>query len=167
MAHDVLRLPYTQVLYQKPVAAITKGGWPMPPTTASWLKGRKGTPFIGIGPLESEILAIIWERKRVTVRDVYETLRERRQIAYTTVMTVMGNLVKKGLLSQDRGAVAYVYVPAIPGDEVATMVLDSVIERLFGGRANVALAHLLGLEGDISPQQAEKVRAYAAKHFAA
>ena len=139
----------------------------MAPTTPRWLKSTKGTPFTGIGPLESEILSIIWERKRVTVRDVYETLREQRQIAYTTVMTVMNNLVKKELLTQDRGAVAYVYVPAIPGEEVASVVLDSVIERLFRGRANVALAHLLGLEGDISPEQAEKLRAYAAKHFAA
>jgi predicted transcriptional regulator len=139
----------------------------MAPKTPTWLKGTKGTTFIGIGPLESDILAIIWERGRATVRDVYETLRGQRQIAYTTVMTVMNTLVKKELLTQDRTATAYVYVPAIPGDEVATVVLDSVVERLFRGWANVALAHLLGLQRDISPKQAEELRAYAAEHFAA
>ncbi len=59
----------------------------MAPSTQTWLKGTKGTPFTGIGSLEADILAIIWEFDRVTVRDVFETLRERRQIAYTTVMT--------------------------------------------------------------------------------
>ena len=95
----------------------------MEPTNLKWLKGTKGTPFMGIGSLEADILAIVWDDKQATVRDVYETLREQRQIAYTTVMTVMNNLVKKGLLSQDRAAIAYVYKPAIPGDEVADTIL--------------------------------------------
>jgi predicted transcriptional regulator len=77
------------------------------------------------------------------VRDVYETLREQRQIAYTTVMTVMNNLVKKGLLSQDRSAIAYVYKPAIPGDEVADAILD------------------------LDSAQEEELRRYAEEHFAA
>ncbi len=92
-----------------------------------WLKSTKGAPFTGIGSLEADILAIIWERQRATVRDVYETLREQRTIAYTTVMTVMNNLVKKELLTQDRTSIAYVYTPAIPGNEVASTILDSVV----------------------------------------
>ena len=126
-----------------------------------WLKSTKGAPFTGIGSLEADILAIIWERQRATVRDVYETLREQRTIAYTTVMTVMNNLVKKELLSQDRTAIAYVYTPAIPGNEVASTILDSVVQRLFRGRANLALSHLLGLKRDLNPEQAEELRKYA------
>ena len=61
---------------------------------------------------------------------MYETLRERRTIAYTTVMTVMNNLVKKHLLAQDKTAIAYVYTPAIPGREVAQTVLESVVHKL-------------------------------------
>jgi len=136
-------------------------------TNLTWLKSTKGTPFMGIGSLEADILAIIWEDKQVTVRDVYETLRERRQIAYTTVMTVMNNLVKKGLLAQDRSAIAYIYKPAIPGDEVADAILDSLIERLFSGRTNLALSHLLGLRGDLDSAQQEELRKYAEEHFAA
>jgi len=61
-----------------------------------------------MGTLEADILAIIWECERATVRDVYETLLKQRQIAYATVMTVMNSLVKKELLSQDRTGIAYV-----------------------------------------------------------
>ena len=69
-----------------------------------WLRSTKGAPFTGIGSLEADILAVVWEKDETTVRAVYETLRERRTIAYTTVMTVMNNLVKKHLLDagQDR-----------------------------------------------------------------
>jgi predicted transcriptional regulator len=139
----------------------------MEPTTPKWLKGTKGTPFIGIGPLEADILAIIWERERVTVRDVYEILRLQRKIAYTTVMTVLNNLVKKGLLTQNRASTAYVYTPAITGNEVAGTILDSVVERLFRGRSNQALSDLLGLKRDLSPGQAEDLRKYAEEHFSA
>ena len=139
----------------------------MESTTSAWLKSTKGAPFTGIGPLEADILAIVWERERVTVRDVYEPMREQRQIAYTTVMTVMNNLVKKGLLTQDRTGIAYVYTPAITGDEVASTVLDSVVQKLFCGRANLALSHLLGMERNLDSEQAEELRKYAEKHFAA
>ena len=132
-----------------------------------WLKSTKGAPFTGIGSLEADILAIIWESKQATVRDVYETLREQRQIAYTTVMTVMNNLVKKELLTQDRTAIAYVYTPAIPGNEVASTILDSVVQRLFRGRSNVALSHLLGLKSDLDPTQTAELCKYAEEHFAA
>lgn len=137
------------------------------PRSPKWLRSTKGAPFTGIGSLEADILAIVWEFDRTTVRDVYETLRERRQIAYTTVMTVMNNLVKKGLLTQDKANIAYVYTPAIPGREVAHIVLDSVVDRLLRGQNNVAVSHLLGLDGELTPTQLEELRSWARERFAA
>ena len=115
--------------------------------------------------LEADILAIIWERKQATVRDVYETLREQRQIAYTTVMTVMNNLVKKELLTQDRTAIAYVYTPAIPGNEVASTILDSVVQRAVPRPGQPRALAPARAEGDLDPEQAEELRKYAAHHI--
>ncbi len=139
----------------------------METTTPQWLKGPRGTPFTGLGSLEADILAIIWERERVTVRDVYETLRKQRKIAYTTVMTVINNLVKKKLLNQDRSGIAFVYTPAIAGNEVASTILDSVVDKLFRGRSNVAVSHLLGLKCDLDAKQTEELRHYAEERFVA
>lgn len=132
-----------------------------------WLRSTKGTAFTGIGSLEADILAIVWEQGETTVRRVYEELRERRQIAYTTVMTVMNNLVKKHLLTQDRTAIAYVYQPAIPGRAVAQAVLDSVVDRLLTGQVNVAVSQLLRLEKELTPEQLDELRAWARERFAA
>lgn len=123
--------------------------------SVSWRTSRKGTPFSGIGSLEAEILASVWERhpESSSVRDVYEELLEERHIAYTTVMTVMGNLVKKGLLERDDSRVTYLYRAAIPADEVAGEVLESVVVILYRKRTGAALARLLGLTGELSEAQ--------------
>jgi predicted transcriptional regulator len=126
-----------------------------------WLKSTKGAPFTGIGSLEADILSVVWEHDTSTVRDVYETLRARRPIAYTTVMTVMNNLVKKQLLAQDKSAIAYVYRAAIPGREVALTVLDSVVDRLLAGNRRVAVSHLLGLDRDLTDAEFEEMREVA------
>jgi predicted transcriptional regulator len=138
----------------------------MEQTRPKWLKSTKGAPFTGIGSLEADILSIVWQHDSTTVRDVYETLRERRPIAYTTVMTVMNNLVKKHLLSQDKSDIAYVYTPAIPGREVALTVLDSVIDRLLGGDRRVAVTHLLGLDEDLTDAEFEDMRQSARRRLA-
>lgn len=130
-----------------------------------WLRSTKGAPFTGIGSLEADILAVVWKKDRTTVRAVYETLRERRQIAYTTVMTVMNNLVKKHLLAQDKSNIAYVYTPAIPGREVAKTVLDSVVHKLIGGRPEVAVSMLLELDADLTPEQFEELRERARREY--
>jgi BlaI family transcriptional regulator, penicillinase repressor len=129
------------------------------------MRSSKGTPFTGIGSLEADILAIVWEKERVRVRDVYEVLRERRPIAYTTVMTVMNNLVKKNLLTQDKTNIAYLYTPAIPGAEVAQTILNSVVNRLLRGRANVAVSYLLGLRKTLTTEQTAALKRYAEEHL--
>ena len=130
-----------------------------------WLRSTKGTAFTGIGSLEAEILAVVWDRGETTVRGVYEVLRERRQIAYTTVMTVMNNLVKKHLLTQDKAAIAYVYRPAIPGRVVTRAVLESVIDRLLDGQRNVAVSELLDLDQELSSEQVSELRDVARQRF--
>ena len=130
-----------------------------------WLRSTKGSAFTGIGSLEAEILAVVWEQGQTSVRRVYETLRERRQIAYTTVMTVMNNLVKKHLLTQDRSSIAYIYEPAIPGREVARTVLVSVVDRLLGGQNNVAISQLLDLDQELTVEQVDELRAWVRQRF--
>jgi predicted transcriptional regulator len=137
-----------------------------------WLRSTKGAPFTGIGSLEADILAVVWDlhetsERAVTVRSVYERLLKRRQIAYTTVMTVMNNLVKKHLLDQDKRDVAYAYTPAIPGREVARTVLTSVVDRLLAEQYNVAVSQLLDLDRELTPEELEELRAWVRQRFGA
>ena len=64
-----------------------------------------------LGDLEAEIMECVWELGSASVKDVHECLLGRREIAYTTVMTVMSRLAAKGLLVSRPVGRAYVYEP--------------------------------------------------------
>jgi predicted transcriptional regulator len=92
---------------------------------------------------ELEIMKVVWDRQPVTVRDVYETLRARRQIAYTTVMTMMRILERKGHLKVSRADRAYVYRPAWSRQRVLAEMVQEFLDRVFGGAPEPLVQHLV------------------------
>jgi BlaI family penicillinase repressor len=105
---------------------------------------------------ELEIMKIVWERDSSTVRDVYETLLERRKVAYTTVMTMMKILEQKKYLKRTQVDRAYVYRPAQPKRQVVGAMVRDFINRVFNGAAEPLLVHLVE-EHDLSPEELEEI----------
>jgi predicted transcriptional regulator len=93
--------------------------------------------------LELEILKVIWDRGNATVREVFKDILKQRKIAYTTVLTMMGILERKGHLKKRAGERAYVYTPAFPQDQVEKTMIDEFVERVFNGSAQPLLVHLV------------------------
>jgi BlaI family penicillinase repressor len=93
-------------------------------------------------PHELAIMKVIWRRESVTVRDVYETLREQRPIAYTTVMTMMNVLEEKGYLEKTRADRAHVYRPSRPQQQVVGQMVTDFVDRVFDGAAANLFLHL-------------------------
>jgi BlaI family penicillinase repressor len=94
-------------------------------------------------PQELEIMKVVWQRGRATVREVYETLRERRKVAYTTVLTMMKILEGKGYLSRDSDERAHVYHPTRPEQAVVRSMVRDFVDRVFDGSAQPLLLHLV------------------------
>ena len=92
---------------------------------------------------ELEIMKIVWEIEPATVRAVYETLLERRKIAYTTVMTMMKILEQKKYLKKTQTDRAYVYRPTKPKKQVIRGMVREFVDRVFNGSAEPLLAHLV------------------------
>jgi len=92
---------------------------------------------------ELEIMKIVWQRERATVRDVYEELLERRKIAYTTVMTMMKILAHKKYLRKSQEDRAYVYQPTKPKNQVIKGMVREFVNRVFNGSAEPLLVHLI------------------------
>jgi predicted transcriptional regulator len=101
-------------------------------------------------------MKIVWERESATVRDVYETLLERRKVAYTTVMTMMKILENKKYLKRTQLDRAYVYRPAQPKRLVVGAMVRDFINRVFNGATEPLLVHLVE-EHDLSPEELEEI----------
>lgn len=97
-----------------------------------------------LGSLESEIMQIMWHDQSGTVRTVYRQLAQRRELAYTTVMTTMTRLAEKGLLIQHPPASgnAYRYTPAMSCDEFNALTVRHVLDSLLAEHYDLVVAYL-------------------------
>ena len=93
--------------------------------------------------LELEIMKIVWDLKKATVRDVFERLAERRKIAYTTVMTMLKILEQKGFVDKSEKERAYLYRPTKPERKVMRAMVREFVDRVFNGSAEPLLVHLV------------------------
>jgi BlaI family penicillinase repressor len=117
---------------------------------------RKPNPTLT--PQELAIMKVVWRLESATVRDVYEALRARRQIAYTTVMTMMRILEEKGYLKKTVADRAHVYRPAKPRHQVIAAMLRDFVDRVFDGASDALLVHL-AKDNTLTDRQRQIVKA--------
>ena len=87
-------------------------------------------------------MKIVWGRDKSTVRDVYEAMREKRPVAYTTVMTMMRILEDKGYLKKTLVDRAHVYRPAQRRQQVIGAMVRDFLDRVFDSAPDSLLVHL-------------------------
>jgi|SRR5215203_4029201 len=110
------------------------------------------TPNPTLTPQELAIMKVVWAMKRATVRQVYETLLEKRAIAYTTVMTMMKILEDKGYLKKALVERAHVYQPVKPRQQVIGAMVRDFLDRVFDGVPDRLLIHL-AKDGGLTDKQ--------------
>jgi predicted transcriptional regulator len=104
---------------------------------------RKHTLAEVLGPLEAEVMEVVWTQGEVTVREVHEVLRRSRRIAYTTVMTTMGRLADKDLLHRLEDSRAHRFTARISREEYASSTVESVVDWLIAQFGDPAVAYFL------------------------
>jgi predicted transcriptional regulator len=100
-----------------------------------------------LGPLEAAVMDRVWKRRSATVREIVEDLARARELAYTTVMTIMVRLREKGLLERSRDGKTYVYRPALSREELRARLSRDLARGLvadFGDAALTAFTAELG-----------------------
>lgn len=114
-----------------------------PDPKSSFRPGRPGLRKL-LGDHEAEIMEAVWQRgegARVTVREIFEDLGPRRQVAYTTVMTVMTNLAKKGVLASEKTGKAHVYWAPLSCEQFTETAVARIVDELMNDFGEPALAH--------------------------
>jgi predicted transcriptional regulator len=111
-----------------------------------------------LGPLETEIMQLVWREKCTTVKQVHQMLQSERDIAYTTVMTTMTRLAEKGVLNRKRDGLAYVYTPAITQHDFEAMMVRRVLDGLMDDYEEETITYLLDYLTERHPDKIEGVR---------
>lgn len=98
-----------------------------------------------LGDLERAVMDHLWDTgDPQTVRQVHDALRVQRELAYTTVMTVLQRLARKGLVAQIRDDRAHQYTPVHGRDElVAGLMVDALDQAADSGGRRAALMHFV------------------------
>ena len=100
--------------------------------------------MITLTPLELDIMKSLWRRRSAQVKDVQPDLLPDRDLAYTTVMTVMDRLFKKGILRRTKKSRAHVYEPVCSEAEVRADAVGGLVDSFFEGSEARLKAYLSG-----------------------
>jgi predicted transcriptional regulator len=92
-----------------------------------------------LGDLETRVMNILWADNPLAVRDVKARLKGTK-LAYTTVMTTLDRLYRKGLLARTKNGLAFVYLPAMDRDEYHRRVVHAALAPLLAQGAGPVMA---------------------------
>jgi BlaI family transcriptional regulator, penicillinase repressor len=84
-------------------------------------------------PLELLCLNALWSRGEGSVKQVRELVAPSRALAYTTVMTVLDRLTRRGIVTRRKAGRAFVYAPAVSRDAMRRLALQEFLDSYFEG----------------------------------
>lgn len=110
-----------------------------------------------LGPLEQEIMEFLWAREESSGRDVFSGLKTGRDIALTTVLTVLERLVKKGLIKKEKGAGLIAFSPALSKEEFTKAVSQDVFTGMLDISASGLIASFVDALAASSPEELDRL----------
>lgn len=107
--------------------------------------------------LELEILKVLWQLGPATVRQVREALTPVRELAYTTVMTMMTIMLGKGYVERKKDGRSFIYEAVYREQKASRNLLQDVVDRVFGGSTKAVMQHLLET-ADLDENELREIR---------
>jgi BlaI family transcriptional regulator, penicillinase repressor len=111
--------------------------------------------LLDLAPLELECMNMLWPLGEATVREIRDRLIPRRARAYTTIMTIMDRLARKGVVERRKAGRAYVYRARLAAEDARSQALAQILDNFFGGSKEALLAQL---QAGVTTHLAEEAR---------
>jgi predicted transcriptional regulator len=115
---------------------------------------KPGTPP-AMHELERDVMEVVWERARASVRDVMTALNGagQKRRAYTTYMTIMARLARKHLLERERAGKTDYYRPVYTRERYQDLCAQAAIESVLDEFGGVAVAHMARQMAQLDPDR--------------
>ena len=101
-------------------------------------------------PLELECLKVLWKIGEGNVKEVRSVLSDSRSLAYTTVMTLLDRLVRRGSASRRKAGRSFVYTPTVDREMLRGAAVRELLDSFFDGSPDALLAYLDGRTAPVS-----------------
>ncbi len=108
---------------------------------------------------ELEILALLWEMKEASVRQIHERLAETKETGYTTTLKIMQIMHAKGMVLRDEENRSHIYRPATNQKDTQNSLLKNLMSTAFGGSSKTLVMQALGQENP-SKDEIDEIRAF-------
>lgn len=112
-----------------------------------------------LGPLEHEILDVLWAGGGMSGKEVHAEIKRVRKVALTTVLTVLERLTSKGLVRKVKGKSVYIFTPAYTKDAFAKEVSGDVFKDILGISASGASASFVDMLAESDPDELDRLSA--------
>lgn len=106
---------------------------------------------------ELEILQVLWERGKATVREVHETIIQTKEAGYTTTLKLMQIMFEKGLVTRDDSSKTHIYKPNVTKEKTQSQFVGKMISGLFGGSSKQLVMQALGSQSP-SKEEIEEIQ---------
>ncbi|AHF14892.1 BlaI/MecI/CopY family transcriptional regulator [Niabella soli] len=112
-----------------------------------------------IKPTESEleILQVLWNKGKATVREVHETLLTVKDVGYTTTLKLMQIMNEKGLVKRNDSSRTHIYKAAVNKESTQQFMLNKFISNLFGGSSSQLVLQALG-NNNVTPEELDQIQ---------
>jgi len=124
-------------------------------------------PLDALGPLEEDVLNLVWSLNSATARELYARQAEPGGRAYTTLMTTLDRLFRKGLLRRDKEGLAWRYAPALTRAAFEQKRMDALAARIVGEHGDAGLVAFVdaaaAADGPLLDRLEELIRARRAR----
>lgn len=112
-----------------------------------------------LGHLEQDILDLLWSSGEASGKEIFTAIRRTREIALTTVLTVLERLWKKGLVIKEKGESVFLFRPAFTRDEFTKQVSSEFFKGLFELSAGGASASFVNILAQVDPVELDRLKA--------
>ena len=98
-----------------------------------------------LSPLETDVLKILWNNKKLKVRQTFDILKPKRKVALTSVAVILDRLYEKGIVDRDietgRGGLRYVYFPKKDEQQFKKSIVEDAVNKLINKFGKTAVSY--------------------------
>lgn len=116
-----------------------------------------------LGELQSAVMQILWEHGQCNVAEVHEYLSQNREIAYTTVATVLRRMEARAIVSHEVHGRTFVYTALLDERTAGNSLVGTLLDTMFRGKASRLVNHLLDRE-EVDPVELQEIKRLISEH---